>query len=58
MLAPLPTFGIFHLPMVFETNCTVLPGFLRKHAQTVRNYNLGLQEKEIEGRSDFSSSRK
>lgn len=58
MLAPLPTFDIFPLQMVFETNCTVLPEFLSKHAQTVSNYKLELQKKEMEGKSAFSSSRK
>lgn len=58
MLALLPTFDIFHLQMVFETNCAVLPQFLSKHAQTVSNYNLELQEKEMEGKNAFLSSRK
>lgn len=58
MLAPLPTFDIFHLQMVFETNCTVLPEVLSKHAQTVSSYNVELQEKEMEGKNVFSSSRK
>lgn len=58
MLAPLPAFDIFHLQMAFETNCTVLPEFLSKHAHTLTNYNLELQEKEMDGKNAFSSSRK